>query len=54
MFKKKKVEKEVLAEPKLELVLAKLDSLSARMEVINERLSSLEKIVKEIYELAKS
>jgi len=39
---------------KMDLVLTQLDSIRTDYQIMNERVSKIEKILKEIYELAKS
>lgn len=54
---KEKSEKEIeLADvrPKLELVLARIDSLRLQYETLSERLTNIERMLKEMYEMSKS
>ena len=39
---------------KMDLVLTQLDSIKTEYQVLNERLTSIERMVKEIYDMAKS
>jgi hypothetical protein len=38
----------------IEVLIAKIDALKFQYEALNEKISNIEKMVKEIYELAKS
>jgi len=38
----------------VEILIAKVDALKFQYEVLNEKISNIEKMVKEIYEMAKS
>jgi len=40
--------------PQLDLILARIDNLKIQYDALNERLNSIEKMIKEIYEMAKS
>ena len=39
---------------KIELLLTKIESLRINQETVNERVKNIEKIIKELYEMAKS
>ncbi len=40
--------------PELEVLIAKIDALKFQYEALNEKISNIEKMLKEIYEMAKS
>lgn len=40
--------------PQIDLILARIDGLKLQYDALNERLNSIEKMIKEIYQLAKS
>ena len=39
---------------KMELILSQIDTLKAKNDTMNEKIEQIEKMVKEIYEIAKS
>jgi hypothetical protein len=50
----KKEEKREEKKPEIEVLLAKIDALRFQYEALNEKISNIEKMVKEIYEIAKA
>jgi len=47
-------EREESRATEIEILIAKIDALKFQYEVLNEKISNIEKMVKEIYEMAKS
>jgi len=47
-------EREESRATEIEIIIAKIDALKFQYEVLNEKINNIEKMVKEIYEMARS